>query len=307
LIPKTWFVEDWNRATELRHAKDCRHRKCHDCGVIDVERELCATMLRDHVKARVTEAAWERKPSTEDTSEPVAVQRLWLRIGRTGEARHLAHLEAMNAWLRALRRAKAPLAWSQGFHPHPKMAFAAATPMGQESVGDYLDISLVEVVDPDELRVALAATLPAGFEVTSAVEAPLKAPSLMSLNEGAEYEIELPHEAEDAVRERVEALAAMDSIMIERKGKSRSKAKRRGRYKRREAVMRTLDIRPMIRHLSVDNGRIRLSLQSVDGKPGKAREIVPMLTSQPELARVRKADTLRQRDGELVSLSLGWS
>jgi hypothetical protein len=105
----------------------------------------------------------------------------------------------------------------------------------------------------------------------------------------------------------VEALAAMGEILIERKGKSRSKAKWRGGYKRRAPVMRTLDIRPMIRHLSIDDGRIRLSLQSVDGKPGKAREIVPMLTAQPELARVRKHDTLRERDGELVSLSLGWA
>src|SRR5690606_24576230 len=124
-VEKSWFQEDWQRATELKHAQDCRHRKCHKCGVIDVKRDLCASMLRDNVAGRKLEKAWEAQNEGVERAphvEPPPVQRLWFRIARTGPGRHLSHLEAMNAWLRALRRAKAPLAWSQGYHPHAKIA-----------------------------------------------------------------------------------------------------------------------------------------------------------------------------------------
>src|SRR5690606_2441683 len=112
------------------------HRKCHQCGVIDRERELCSAMLKDHGRARREEGTWERRP-TPAFEEPEPVQRLWFRVSRTGRSRHLSHLEAMNAWMRALRRAKAPLSYSQGFHPHPRIAFSTALPQGEASYGDY--------------------------------------------------------------------------------------------------------------------------------------------------------------------------
>ncbi|MBW2253776.1 MAG: TIGR03960 family B12-binding radical SAM protein, partial [Deltaproteobacteria bacterium] len=125
LVDKEWLVQDWERAQELKHAPDCRHRKCHKCGVIDVERELCATMLRDHVQGRKLEAQFA-KPERPAWEEPPPAQRLWFRYARTGSARFLSHLEAMNAWMRTLRRARTPLSYTQGFHPHPRLAFSAA-------------------------------------------------------------------------------------------------------------------------------------------------------------------------------------
>ena len=81
MIPKQWFVDDWYRAVELKHAPDCRHKRCHKCGVIDVERELCASMLRDNIEGRKLEKQWVRKEVKEpETIAPV--QRIWLRIAR---------------------------------------------------------------------------------------------------------------------------------------------------------------------------------------------------------------------------------
>ncbi|MFP6597645.1 MAG: TIGR03960 family B12-binding radical SAM protein, partial [Candidatus Hydrogenedentota bacterium] len=42
LVPKEWFQEDWARAMEYKHAPDCRAGKCHLCGVIFKEQELCS-------------------------------------------------------------------------------------------------------------------------------------------------------------------------------------------------------------------------------------------------------------------------
>ncbi len=141
MIPKKWFQEDWQRAMELKHAQDCRAGKCHLCGVIYRERDLCKHMLKRQKQGRIDEQAWVRTPLPE-FKEPEPAQRLRLRIGRLGETRFLSHLELVNAWIRVLRRACAPIAYSQGFHAHPKLGFATAPPLGEESVGDYMEITL---------------------------------------------------------------------------------------------------------------------------------------------------------------------
>ena len=132
LIPKEWFQEDWQRAVELKHAQDCRHSKCHRCGVIDRERPLCASMLRTSIDGRKVEEEFVVQHSSNKQDEPEVlrnpalppkveqsgvVQRLIFRVAVTGVARFLSHLETTNAWIRTLRRARVPVAYSQGFHP----------------------------------------------------------------------------------------------------------------------------------------------------------------------------------------------
>lgn len=300
LIPKSWFVEDWKRALELKHAEDCRHRRCHKCGVIDEERALCAAMLREHVEGRKTERTWARTVS-EPVPVPQPVQRLWLRIARTGKGRFLAHLEAQTAWMRALRRAQAPLAYSQGFHPRPQFAFSTAPPVGEETLGDYLDVLLVERVDLAALRRDLNATLPEGFEVLDVREVPFQAPSLMALAEGGIYKIQLPHEDAARVREAVAGLNEATELSVERLTKAGG---RRGRR-----ALADLDIRPMIRTLRIEEGEpvltVHAELQSVAGKPGKPAELLGWLASQPERARVIRVDTLKRHGEALVGMLEG--
>lgn len=309
MIPKAWFQADWERATQLKHAQDCRHKRCHKCGVIDVERELCAHMLRNQIAGRKEEKDWEQT-QLEPVVEPEPVQRLWFRVARTGTGRLLAHLEAMNAWIRALRRASAPVAYSQGFHPHPKVAFAHATPSNQETIGDYMDVTLVERVDPKTLMDKLNATLPEAFCVLGVEEVPLKSTALMATAEGLAFTVFFPHEPLDALTERVQALTDAPKIIVSRRGKTRSKARGgRGKYGKRAVVYKDIDIRPMIRTLRMRDGEVpavEIELITVDGKPGKLRELLPLLTDETERARVLKRDTLIRRDDGYAGLSDGW-
>jgi len=52
LIDKEWLKQDWLDATELKHAQDCRAGKCHLCGVINKERDLCVHMLKRQKEGR---------------------------------------------------------------------------------------------------------------------------------------------------------------------------------------------------------------------------------------------------------------
>ena len=293
LIPKQWFVDDWARAEVLQHAPDCRHSKCHRCGVIDEERALCAHMLRNSIDGRKEERGFSR-PEVETAGpgeapkralvEPPPIQRLVFRIGLVGDSRFLSHLEAMNAWMRALRRARTPLSYSEGFHPHPRMAFSNAHPLGEESIGDYLDVTLHQRVRAEDLLARLSATAPDGFEVLGVWELPLRAPSLMSAVAGAEYTLYVPATVgEGALRASAEALMARSEVLVPRKRK-------------RGHGMRDVDLRPLIDALEVgaaDNGVIPVSVSLIggEGPSAKPTEILGLLGVDPATARVVKRQT----------------
>lgn len=303
-IPKAWLQEDYKRALELKHAEDCRHSKCHRCGVIDVERPLCASMLRTSIEGRKAEKDWTPAPRPPELGvlkpgqppvrppQPPAVQRLVFRIGITGSARFLTHLEAMNAWLRALRRAQAPLAWSEGFHPHPKMAFSGARPMNEETTGDYLDVLLTRREEPAELLARLQAVLPLGFSALSVAELPLSAPSLMSTVAGADYRVVVPGTVEE-VEEAVAALTEAESLTVQRRQKQ--KRDRRGRSK--PVTHRPLDLKENLRELRVlggGEGTVELAMSldtTAEGRGAKPSEVLGLLGVDSGRARVLRTET----------------
>jgi radical SAM family uncharacterized protein/radical SAM-linked protein len=303
LVDPEWLKADWQNALELKHAQDCRAGKCHLCGVIDQERDLCVTMLKRQKAGRKAEEHFELRPvdieNKEDQPEPV--QRLRFRIGRQGELRWLSHLELMNGWTRALRRARAPLAYSRGFHAHPKVTFSTASPVGEESSGDYMDIVLRERMDTAEMLGSLQAVLPPGLHAYGVEEVPLRGASLMASVEGFVYQ--LITEANRAeLSKRIEMILSTDELIVERKAKAKRKKKRqRGRQNGQAAGTVELNIRPMIQGLELraagseetaPEAVVNVELQPFDGKSARMREIVALLGLEGVGTRVVKVETL---------------
>ena len=83
------------------------------------------------------------------------MQRIRLRYAKRGPLRFTSHRDFARAFERAVRRAGVPIAYSQGFTPHPKISYASAAPTGVASEAEYLEIGLQAVVDPVEVREAL--------------------------------------------------------------------------------------------------------------------------------------------------------
>lgn len=298
MIPKQWFQDDWKRAMELKYAQDCRAGKCHLCGVIYRERDLCKQMLKNQKEGHKIEAeTWEGIDKA-PLEEVEAIQRIRLRTGRSGEARFLSHLEMLNAWVRALRRARAPLAYTQGFHAHPRIAFATAAPSGEESAGDYMDIWLKDYLHPEDLHARLATTLPTGFRVYATEDVPLRGPALMAMVDGFSYLLHADAPAAD-LEARIEALLAQPSITVERRVKVKG-----GRKGSSDAFrMVPVDIRPMIAELSIverseHQTSIRFTTRDVVGKLAKPKELVLLLGLDSAHTRILKTDTfLGENDG----------
>jgi radical SAM-linked protein len=81
---------------------------------------------------------------------------------------------------RAISRIKAPIAYSQGFHPHPQIAFGPALPVGVEGQREFVDVYFFEQVDVDNFVKKMNDTLPTGIRIVEAHSVGLREPSLSS-------------------------------------------------------------------------------------------------------------------------------
>jgi radical SAM-linked protein len=98
------------------------------------------------------------------------VQRVVLRYAKRGPLRFASSRDLGRAFERAIRRAGIPIAFSAGFHPHPRISYLGAAPTGAASEAEYLELRLSERRDPAALAAALGAALPAGVAVLAAAD-----------------------------------------------------------------------------------------------------------------------------------------
>jgi radical SAM-linked protein len=156
----------------------------------------------------------KRQPAS--NQEPV-VQRIRLRYAKRGPLRFTSHRDFARALERALLRANVPIAYSQGFTPHPKVSYASAAPTGVASEAEYLEIGLRAAVDPGQLRLALDAALSPGLDVLEAVESPLiGGGSLADRIDASSWRIELPGIEPHAAGVAVRAFLDAPEVLVER-------------------------------------------------------------------------------------------
>jgi radical SAM-linked protein len=203
----------------------------------------------------------------------------------------------MSAWVRALRRARTPLSYSQGFHAHPKIAFSGATPVGDETVADYMDITLKASVEPVELLGRLKATLPEGFLAFEAESIALDTPSLMSAVRGASYTLSIPCADPAALEACIAELNASDEVVVMRKAKSGARHKGRGKRGHQRRLAKEVDIRPVIEQLELvrvvdDRAEIAFSTADPEGRLAKPKEILGQLGADPMQSHVLRTETL---------------
>ncbi len=100
---------------------------------------------------------------------------------KTGLLRFLSHLDLGRVFQRAISRIHAPIAYSQGFHPHPRIAFGPALPVGNEGYKEYVDFFFTEHVNIEAFVKDMNAALPPGIGIPGAYAVNLKEPSLSAL------------------------------------------------------------------------------------------------------------------------------
>jgi radical SAM-linked protein len=154
------------------------------------------------------------KPQPEQTQRPV-IQRLRVRYAKRGPLRFTSHRDFARAFERAVRRAGLPIAYSQGFSPHPKISYASAAPTGAASEAEYLEVGLHTEVDPAWARTALDAALSPGLDI---VEVRVAGPGggLADRITASRWQVELPGVPPVRLAEAVDAFLAAGEVYVER-------------------------------------------------------------------------------------------
>ena len=141
-----------------------------------------------------------------------------MRYAKRGPLRFTSHRDFARAIERAIWRANVPIAFSQGFTPHPKISFSSAAPTGVASEAEYMELALREQVDVEELRRALDAALSPGLDVLEIVET--RSPgSLADRMTASHWRIELDGVPPQALADAVAKFTASDEILVERQTK----------------------------------------------------------------------------------------
>ena len=149
--------------------------------------------------------------------------RIIAALHETGRAAYLSHLDMQRTLQRALRRADMPLQYSQGFNPHPLMAFAGALATGAESEREWFDVRLDGEIAPADFEARLNAVLPEGMAVSHAMEAPEGLSTLTGHLAAARYTLWVrPERAVSAaeVNSTLHKLLASSELMVQKRTKS---------------------------------------------------------------------------------------
>jgi len=124
------------------------------------------------------------------------MQRLRIRFCRGAEIKFISHLDIIRLWQRALHRAEIPLAYSEGFNPHPRISLAVPLAIGVTSEAELMDIFCAKWVSPHWFSAAVSRQLPPGIEILQVYPINLSQPSLQSQVRYAEYKVEVETEKE---------------------------------------------------------------------------------------------------------------
>ena len=197
--------------------------------------------------------------------------RIRITFSKLGPLRYTGHLDLHKLWERAARRAALPLAYSQGFHPQPKMNIAAALPLGFSSRCELLDMRLEEDISLDGLAQKLNDTMPDGIRVTHIEEVDERAPALQTQVVSAEYEVTLKEAGFGSDMKRT-----IDSVM---ESESIIRTRRNKEY----------DLRPLIEELTLTSENILfMKLTSKEGATGRPEEVLDELGISFEETRIER-------------------
>jgi radical SAM-linked protein len=143
------------------------------------------------------------------------------RFTKLGRVRWTSHRDVARMWERAMRRARLPLAYTEGFSPRPKVSFGLALPTGCESLAEYLDVALREPVDPAGLAVRMSRLLPAGLDVSAVGTVPPESGSLQQEVTSCSWEIEVPTSSSNELRAAAERVLGAQTLPLQRERKGR--------------------------------------------------------------------------------------
>jgi radical SAM-linked protein len=169
-------------------------------------------------------------PPAADAAPPCRIR---LAFTKLGAAAWMSHLDLVRTIQRTLRRARLPIRYTSGFHPHPQVSFSPALGVGIGSRQEFVDVTVAGLPeDPGLWLDSLNAASVPGLRFLSLAALDAGEPAIESWARRAAYRITVPAAAlEEHFRgafpdesdlpawlpARVEGFLAQAEILIQRR------------------------------------------------------------------------------------------
>jgi radical SAM-linked protein len=194
------------------------------------------------------------------------MQRIRISYEKGRELQYTGNLDMHKVWERTFRRAHLPLAYSQGFHPQPKIQQAAPLPLGFTSKAENLDVWMDTDEPVEAIAKVLVKTAQPGITIRNVTVIPLTDDALPNQVTAVHYTVTLD-ELHDlpGLQKKITNLLSLVTIERERRGKK-------------------YDLRPLIQKLSLTEGNppcLQLELTSLPGATGRPEEVLEELGIDP--------------------------
>lgn len=168
-----------------------------------------------------------------------------MEITKEDSLRYISHLDYASLLQRAIRRAKLPAAYSEGFNPHMKLSFASALAVGVTTDKEYADLELTQDITQPDFFNRLSATLPEGIRLLQVRELSKEHhQSLTAMADTAVYDIMLPEQIDSkAVQNAVTGFNETDSAVVIRQRAGRGRKK--GQILKRQINIKDFLLKPL--------------------------------------------------------------
>ena len=200
--------------------------------------------------------------------------RLRIVFAKTDAMRYTSHLDLHRTWERTIRRANLPLAYSQGYNPHPRINLASALPLGFTSDCEVIDIWLEHDRPLEQVTAALNKAAPPGLKLQEVRKVELRAPTLQTILTSTDYVITFLDPFPE-LDDRLAVLLKAEILEQERRGK-------------------VYNLRPLIVSAErfesdqSEHARLRVRLSAQEGATGRPEEVIKALRAEPTHCRVHR-------------------
>jgi radical SAM family uncharacterized protein/radical SAM-linked protein len=240
-LTKTFLSDEWENAHQGVYTADCRIDDCNQCGVCDFEQ------IEPRTHQALADNLVKARPS--NVEKQTTYKKLSVFYAKQDAAKYFGHLELVNIFLRALKRANIEVKFSEGFHPKPRVSFDNPLPVGIESLKERFIVTVADHIRPQAVMDGLNAHLPAGLVITDCQLAPKKTPA--ARHPLIRYQVTLKEDLLDEAR--LNAFNRMSAVPIRRMS-------RKGKLKK-------IDLKAIVERSEFVNARqLKFTLRSEPGK-----------------------------------------
>ncbi len=277
-ISKAFFVSEYENALTGKSLADCRFGDCQDCGVCDFDKIMPVYYAPEKAPGALFSGKGTKHPLPSDPNDD---ERIEIVYSKTGAAKFFGHLEMVNLFTRAIRRAGIKLKYTQGFHPKPKMSFHNPLPVGMESEEESFYITLREPADCEEIILSVNDQLPEGLFVTDCRN--ILANKRPEPSDTAEYRMTVSDEIfED---QKITAFNEASDWMVVRTTK-------KGRKKQ-------IDLKEIVLNLELLNRQtLKMQLKIVEGTSVKPADVIQSIFQLSDTS-IRSAEFIKEKHKDI--------